>query len=166
MSLLPTIERTVHKLDPNLPVQNPMKQTTQFEKSYLTPMLFARLSLGFGVLATILVATGLYGTLFYRLQRRRAEIGIRMALGAVRGQVLRMVLNESVSIAAIGLGLGIPSLLVESSLLRSQLCQVSYFDPASFGIAISVTLFVAVGASLVPAQLASRVDPVEALRAE
>lgn len=166
MSLLPTIERTVHNLDSDLPVQNPMKQTTQFEKSYLTPMLFARLSLGFGVLATILVATGLYGTLVYRLQRRRAEIGIRMALGAARGQVLRMIVNESISIAGIGFGLGIPFSLIVSRLLRSQLYQVTYFDPATFGIAIGVTLFVAVGASLFPAQLASRVDPVEALRAE
>jgi ABC-type antimicrobial peptide transport system permease subunit len=77
-----------------------------------------------------------------------------------------MVLNESIAIASIGFGLGLPLSFVVSRLLRSQLYQVAYVDPVSFAIALGVTLIVAVGASFAPAYRASRVDPVEALRAD
>jgi predicted permease len=166
LALLPAVQRTIHDLDHNLPLQNPMKQATQFEKSYVTPKLFARLALAFGVLAVVLVTTGLYGTLVYRLQRRRGEIGIRMALGALRGDVLWMILRESLLIAATGFAVGLPLSLLVSHLLRSQLYHLSYLDPASFVVAASTTLLVAVGAALLPARRASRLEPVEALRTE
>lgn len=166
MALLPAMQRAVHSLDPNLPLQNPMKQVTQFEKSYVTPELFARLALAFGALAVVLVATGLYGTLVYRLQRRRGEIGIRMALGALRSDVLGMILRESLLIAAAGFAAGLPLSVMVSHLLRSQLYQLSYLDPASFAVAASTTLLVAIGAALVPARRAARIDPIEALRTE
>ena len=166
LALLPAIQRTIHNLDPNLPLQNPMKQATQFEKSYVTPELFARLALAFGVLAVVLVATGLYGTLVYRLQRRRGEIGIRIALGALRSDVLWMILRESLLIAAVGFGVGLPLSLLVSHLLRSQLYHLNYLDPASFAVASSTTLLVTVGAALLPARRASRLDPAEVLRTE
>jgi predicted permease len=166
LALLPAIQRTIHSLDPNLPLQNPMKQATQFEKSYVTPELFARLALAFGVLAVVLVATGLYGTLVYRLQRRRGEIGIRIALGALRSDVLWMILRESLLIAAAGFAAGLPLSLLVSHLLRSQLYHLSYLDPVSFLVASSTTLLVTVGAALLPARRASRLEPVEALRTE
>ena len=165
-ALLPALQRTIHNLDPNLPLQNPMKQATQFEKSYVTPELFARLALAFAVLAVVLVATGLYGTLVYRLQRRRGEIGIRIALGALRSDVLSMVLRESLLIATAGFLAGLPLSLLVSHLLRSQLYHLSYLDPVSLIVASSTTLVVTVGAALLPARRASRLDPVEALRAE
>ena len=143
-----------------------MTQATQFEKSYVTPELFARLALAFAVLAVVLVATGLYGTLVYRLQRRRGEIGIRIALGARRGDVLSMVLRESLLIATAGFAAGLPLSLLVSHLLRSQLYHLSYLDPVSLIVASSTTLVVTVGAALLPASRASRLDPVEALRAE
>lgn len=143
-----------------------MKQATQFEKSYVTPKLFARLTLAFGVLAVVLVATGLYGTLLYRLQRRRGEIGIRIALGALRGDVLWMILRESLLIAAAGFAVGLPLSLLVSHLLRSQLYHLSYLDPATFLVASSTILLVTLGAALLPARRASRLDPVEALRTE
>jgi predicted permease len=163
-ALLPAMQRTIHNLDPNLPLQNPMKQATQFEKSYVTPELFARLALAFGVLAVVLVATGLYGNLVYRLQRRRSEIGIRIALGALRSDVLSMILRESLLIATAGFVIGFPLSLLVSHLLRSQLYHLSYLDPASFIVAFSTTLVVTVLAALLPARRASRLDPVEALR--
>jgi predicted permease len=166
LALLPAMQRTIHNLDPNLPLQNPMKQATQFEKSYATPKLFARLALAFGVLAVVLVATGLYGTLVYRLQRRRGEIGIRIALGALRGDVQWMILRESLLVAAVGFVVGLPLSLLVSHLLRSQLYHLSYLDPASFIVASSTTLLVTVVAALLPARRASRIDPVEALRTE
>ena len=166
MAQLPSIRRAIQDLDPNLPLQNPMKQATQFEKSYVTPELFARLALGFGLLAVVLVSTGLYGTMVYRVQRRRGEIGIRMALGAVRGQVLRMILRESLLIAAIGFAAGLPLSLTVSHLLRSELYRLSSLDPVSFAGAMAITLLVVLGAAFVPADHASRIDPMQALRSE
>jgi predicted permease len=166
LALLPQLQRVVRDLDPDLPLQNPMTQATQFEKSYVTPMLFARLTLGFGLLAVTLVATGLYGTLVYRLQRRRSEIGIRVALGALRGTVLWMILRESLLLCLGGFVVGLPLSLAVSRLLRSQLYHLSPLDPASFILAAIVTFLVAVSAALAPARTALRIDPLEVLRTE
>jgi len=166
MALLPEMRQVVQGLDPDLPLQNPMTQAVQFEKSYVTPLLFARLAMGFGVLAIVLVATGLYGTLVYRLERRRGEIGVRMALGALRGTVLRMVLVESLLLCAAGLAAGIPLALAVGNLLRSQLYQMSFADPLSFVVAGVMTLGVAMAATLIPARRAARIDPMSALRTD
>ncbi|HEX3660805.1 MAG TPA: ABC transporter permease [Acidobacteriaceae bacterium] len=166
MALLPEMREVVQGPDPNLPLQSPMTQAAQFERSYVTPLLFARLAMGFGVLAIVLVGTGLYGTLAYRVERRRGEIGLRMALGAPRRAVLRMVLAESLLLCAAGLAAGIPLALAVGSLLRSQLYLLSFADPLSFAAAGMVTLGVALAATLMPARRAARVDPMAALRTE
>jgi ABC-type antimicrobial peptide transport system permease subunit len=166
MLLLPAMQRAIHDLDPNLPLQNPMTQAAQFEESYVTPRLFARLSLGFGLLAVVLVATGLYGTLAYRVQRRKSEIGIRMALGARRAGVVGMILRESLLMASLGFAVGLPMSLLVSRLLRAQLYRLNYLDAASFTVAITITLFVTLVAALLPARRAAKVDPMVALRYE
>jgi predicted permease len=166
MALLPEIQRITHHLDPDLALLNPMRQSSQFEKSYVTPTLFARLALSFGALAVILVATGLYGALVYRLERRRAEIGIRMALGALRGSVLQMILRESLWIAAVGLAFGVPFALAAARLLRSQLYQLSDLDLVSYAGAALITVAVTTLAALLPAYQASRIDPIEAIRSD
>jgi predicted permease len=165
-ALLPEIQRAMHELDPDMPLQKPMTQAAQFEESYLTPRLFSRLAVGFGLLAAFLVATGLYGTLAYRVQRRRGEIGIRMALGASRITVLSMVLRESLWMALAGFAVGVPLCFVVSRLLRAQLYRLDALDPISFLTAIAITLFIVLGAALVPARRAASVNPTEALRAE
>ena len=165
-ALLPEIQRATRELDPDMPLQKPMTQAAQFEESYLTSRLFSRLALGFGLLAAFLVATGLYGTLAYRVQRRRGEIGIRMALGANRAAVLGMVLRESLWISMAGFALGFPLCFVISRLLRAQLYQLEALDTVSFLAATAVTLFVVLGAALLPARSAASVNPTEALRAE
>jgi len=166
MALLPEMQRAIHDLDPNLPLQKPMTQAAQFAESYVTPRLFARLSLGFGLLAVVLVATGLYGTLAYRVQRRRSEIGIRLALGARRADVLWRILRESLLIAAVGFAFGLPMSFLVSRLLRAQLYQLNYLDATSFGAAITITLLITLVAALLPAQRAAKVDPMVALRYE
>jgi predicted permease len=166
MALLPALQHAMHDLDPNLPLQKPMTQAVQFEESYVTPRLFARLAMGFGVLAVFLVATGLYGTLAYRVQRRRSEIGVRMALGAPQEAVVWMIFRESLLMALLGFVLGLPMAFAVSRWLRSQLYQMSYFDLASFSAAIIITLFVVVAAAFLPAWRAARVDPMVALRSE
>ena len=143
-----------------------MTQAAQFAETYVTPRLFARLALVFGALAALLVATGLYGTLVYRVQRRRSEIGVRMAVGAQRADVLMMVLRESLLIASAGLALGLPMSLAVSRLLRTQLYRLSYLDPASFGIAVAFTLLFILSAALLPARKASQIEPMGALRSE
>ncbi|HEY7354753.1 MAG TPA: FtsX-like permease family protein, partial [Terriglobales bacterium] len=166
VALLPVMRRAVHDLDPNLPLQDPMTEATQFAETYVTPRLFARLALGFGLLAILLVATGLYGTLSYRVQRRTNEIGVRMALGAPRASVLTMVVRESVLIFLIGFSAGLPLAWAVAALLRAQLYGLSYLDPISFLVATAVTLSVSLGASFLPARRAAKVDPMVALRYE
>jgi predicted permease len=165
-ALLPAIQRAARELDPNMPLQKPLTQAAQFEESYLTPRLFSRLTVGFGLLAGFLVAIGLYGTLAYRVQRRRGEIGVRMAVGATRTKVLGMVLRESLWIALAGLAVGLPLCFAVSRLLRTQVYGLSALDPISFLVAMALTLLIVLGAALLPARKAASVNPTEALRAE
>lgn len=166
MALLPAVRRAVRELDPDLPVQKPMTQAAQFAETYITPSLFARLAMGFGILAVLLVASGLYGTLAYRIERRTGEIGVRMALGAPRASVLWMVGRESLWMLIAGWGFGLPLSLFVSRFLRSELWQLSYLDGFSFLVAMALTFFLAVAAALVPARRAAGVDPMVALRYE
>jgi predicted permease len=166
LSVLPEVYRAVHQVDPNLALQKPMTQAAQFEQTYTTPMLFARVAMVFGVLAVALVATGLYGTLAYRIQNRRSEIGVRMALGALRTDVLQMIFRESLRIAAIGFGIGLPLSMGIAHLLRSQLYQLSSFDLPSFSVALGITLLVSLGSAFVPAHDAAQINPMEAIRGE
>jgi len=164
MALLPEMREMIQGLNPDLPLENPMTQAAQFERSYITPLLFARLALGFAILAIVLVGTGLYGTLAYRLERRRREIGVRMALGALRGNVLQMVLRESLLLCAGGLVVGVPLALVVGKLLRAQLYHMSFADPLSFAFAAGITIGTAMTATMIPARKASHIDPMVALR--
>ncbi len=166
MALLPEVQRIVREMDPNAPVEEPMLLKSQFEESYLTPTLFARLGAFFGALAALLVAVGLYGTLAYRVNRRVAEIGLRMALGAGRGQVLWMVLRGSLGMVAAGLVIGLPLAWMGSRLMAAMLYQLSPHDPVSLAAAALGVAVVSLAAALVPARRAAGVEPMEALRAE
>jgi predicted permease len=164
--LLPEIQRAARELDPDMPLQKPMTEAAQFEESYLTPRLFSRLAVGFGLLAAFLVATGIYGTLAYRVQRRRTEIGVRMAVGATRATVLGMVLRESLWIALAGFAVGLPLCFAVSRMLRTQVYGVDALDPISFLVAMALTLLIVLGAALLPARRAASVNPTETLRSE
>ena len=166
LSLLPTLRRVVTELDPGVPLESPMTQQAQFELSYSEPRMFARLGGFFGGLAALLVATGLYGTSSYRTNRRTTEIGMRMALGAQRRQVLWMVLRESLLICSIGIAAGLPAALLGVRLLRTMLYQMSPFDAVSFVLATGGVALVAGAAALLPARRAAKVDPMIALRYE
>lgn len=166
MSLVPEIRRIVRQMDPNAPLGNPMVLKAQFAESYLMPTLFARLGEFFGGLAALLVAVGLYGTLAYRVSRRTSEIGIRMALGAARRNVMWMIVRESLLLVLVGLALGLPLAWFGSRLMASMLYQVSTHDPASFGFAVSGVVAVSIAAALAPARRAAGVDPMQALRHE
>ena len=129
-------------------------------------LLFARLAEFFGLLAIILVATGLYGTLAYRVNMRTAEIGVRMAVGAQREQVVWMILKDSLLLTAIGVVMGIPLAMLVGRALTSSLYGVKPLDAVSYLLAVAGVTLVALAASAVPASRAANVDPLTALRAE
>jgi ABC-type antimicrobial peptide transport system permease subunit len=116
------------------------------------------------MLALFLAVAGLYGVTSYAASRRTGEIGIRMALGADRDDVIRMVLREALMLMAAGLAIGLPAALLASRLTVARLVGVSATDPATLGGALLVMLIAGVCAAIVPAVRASRVDPVRALR--
>jgi predicted permease len=166
MLLLPELRKAIAALYPTVPLEQPMTQQAQFEKSYQQQRMFAALGGFFGVLAALLVATGLYGTHSFRVNRRRTEIGLRMALGATRSQVLAMVLRESLWVLAFGLAAGIPLTLLAMRPLKSMLYEISPFDPLSFALAIAALTLVSGCAALAPARRAASIEPMQALRTE
>jgi putative ABC transport system permease protein len=120
----------------------------------------------FGALALSLAAVGIYGVMAFSVAVRTRELGLRMAVGAGTGDVLRLVLREGMGFSLIGLGVGLALALALSRVLGSQLYQVSPLDPAAFAGAALILLAVATLACYVPARRATRVDPMEALRYE
>jgi ABC-type antimicrobial peptide transport system permease subunit len=137
-----------------------MKQTLSGERS------IAQLAGLFGVLALFLAAAGLYGVTSYATSRRTGEIGLRMALGADRGHVIRMVLREALVLVVVGLAIGLPISLAATPLTTARLVGVRATDPAIVGGALLVMLIMGICAGVVPAQRASRIDPLVALRQE
>ena len=166
LAILPVARKALQQIDPNLPLIEPMTQRAQYETTISNQLLFARLAGFFGLLAVVLVATGLYGTLAYRVNNRTVEIGVRMAVGAQRGQVVWMVLRDSLLLTAIGVGIGIPLAVLVAKALTASLYGVKPWDAATYALAISGVALVAVAASMVPARRAANVDPLTALRAE
>jgi predicted permease len=162
--LLPSVRAVLYDLDPNLPMQKPMTQRAQFDESFSQPRLFARLSMFFGLIAIVLAATGLYGTLAYRVNRRTPEIGVRMALGAQQNQVMWMVLKEGLLISGVALLAGLPLAFAGAQLMRSMLFGVRPVDAASFIAALLGVPLITIAASLIPARRAASVDPMVALR--
>ena len=166
LALLPEVRRIVRGIDPNTPINDPMVLSAEFAEGYAMPALAARLGAFFGALAALLVAIGLYGTLAYRVNRRGVEIGVRMALGAQRGQVLWMVVRESLALVTVGLAVGLPLAWFGSKMMASMLYKLKAHDPASFAIAAGGVVAIALLAALLPARRAARVDPMRALRSE
>lgn len=143
-----------------------MTQKAQFEASYSDVRLFVRLALVFGALAGLLVATGLYGSLAYRVSGRTAEIGVRMAVGAAPAQILWAVLRKSLLVCFVGTLLGIPLALASARLMRATLYGLTPSDPLTLLGALLLILVIAILAGVVPARRAMRVDPIIALRCE
>lgn len=132
--------------------------------SLTRPRLLALLSGFFGAVALLLAMIGLYGTLSYRVTGRRAEIGLRLALGAARGRVLGMVLSEVGRLVSVGIAIGVVVALTSTRLLSAFLFGVTASDPRMLVLSAAVLAAVAVAAGALPAWRAARLDPMEALR--
>lgn len=165
-ALLDSVRKAIQSMDPNLPLENPMTQQAEFEHSYQVQRMFSRLSSFFGLLAAFLVVIGLYGTVSYRVSRRTAEIGVRMALGAGRPTVLWMLLRESLVVAAIGLAMGLPIALFSAGLMESLLYGLKARDPLTFLVSLVLVILVGLAASFLPARQAASIEPMKALRSE
>jgi predicted permease len=164
--LVRMLQNAVRELDPSLPFY----QAGSLDDHLRLPLLPARLAasmLGaFGGLAIVLAATGVYGVMAYAVSRRRREIGIRMAIGATRPQVMRMVLRRTVILLGVGAAVGIPVALAAGGLLSPVLYNVSPRDPGAFALGGAVMAAVAFAAAWLPALRASRIEPASALRDE
>ena len=150
LAILPAAQKVVQQMDPNLPLIRPMTQRAQYDTTISQQILFARLGGFFGLLAVVLVATGLYGTLAYRVNNRTVEIGVRIAVGARRGQVMWLVLRDSLLMTAFGVAIGVPLALLVGKALTSALYEVKPYDPGIYGLAALGVAVVAIAASLAP----------------
>lgn len=158
------LTRAVQEVEPGLPIDRVTEVSTLVTGTYRQEQLIARLTTLLGALALGLACLGLYGLMAYAVKRRTSEIGVRFALGARRGQVLWMVLRESLTLVAFGLGAGLPVVFVSSRLIGGLLFDVPSNDPATIVIAMLLLLLVAAVSSYLPARRASRVEPLLALR--
>ncbi len=164
--LTPSVRQELRMLDPSLPVFDVHSMQDLVYGSVAQPRFRTALISVFAGLALVLAALGLYGVVAYSVSQRTTELGVRVALGAQPGDILRRVVIHAAGLAGIGLGIGVAASLAASRLLSRFLFGVSPADPITLGATCLVILSVAIGASLVPALRAAQVDPATALRAE
>ena len=163
---LPMLRDALWKLEPDILFTEDVPASQVVATTVMPTRLGAMVLGAFGGLALLLAAVGLYGVIAHSVSRRTREVGIRIALGAERGQVLRLILAEGGRLALVGIALGVLASAAAARVLESLLYGVSGFDPAAYTIAAGVLLLVALAANLIPALTAARIDPVRALRSE
>jgi ABC-type antimicrobial peptide transport system permease subunit len=166
LSLVPAVRGEVAAIDADLPLGRVATMQETLRQSVALPRLYLSFFAFFALVALVLAAVGIYGVTAHAVAQRTSEIGVRMALGADAGDVLRLVLRQTLVLVVAGLGSGIVLALALSRLMAGLLFDLSPQDPATF-ISIGLILTaVALIASWVPARRATRVDPLRALRAE
>ena len=166
LAAAPALRRAVAAADPALPLTAPLTLAEWASNATLLPGIMAKVLGALGALALALAGAGVFGVVAYSAERRRREVGIRVALGATRGRVAGAFLRDGARLTAVGLVAGGALAALAARLIRGLLYGVSPADPAAFGGAALVLLAAALLASWLPARRAARVDPVEALRAE
>jgi predicted permease len=165
-NLQATVRRALADIDPNLTVLDMMSMPEQLTRNFNQDRLIARLTELYGILALILACVGLYGVTAYSVARRTGELGIRMALGANRREVLGLILRAALLQIGLGLAIGVPFALAGGRLMSSQLYDVKSHDPVILAAAAGVLAACALLAGFVPARRAASIDPMQALRSE
>ncbi|MFN8651509.1 MAG: FtsX-like permease family protein [Gemmatimonadales bacterium] len=166
MRIVPQVKAAMKSFDPDLAVSNVTPMAELIETS-TGPRRFSMVLLGiFSTLAAVLAAIGLYGVMSFTVTQRSRELGVRLALGAVPEDVLRLVLTQGMRLVLVGVGIGLVAALLLTRVLRSMLFNVSSTDPLTFAAISIVLLVVTVVATWLPARRATRVDPVVVLRDE
>jgi macrolide transport system ATP-binding/permease protein len=160
------VRRTLAEIDPNLTVADFGSFDTQVAGNFTAERIIARLTSLFGILALALASIGLYGVMSYFVARRTSEIGVRMALGSTRSDVLVMVLRGAFWQILVGLGFGVPAALLAGHLMANQLYGVGSYDPLALMWAVAVLALCAAAAGFIPARRAASIEPMEALRSE
>ncbi|MEM7586341.1 MAG: ABC transporter permease [Acidobacteriota bacterium] len=161
-----SIREAAATVDPNQPLHEIMSTGAVIESSIWQWRFFTSIAWLFGVVAVLLAAIGIYGVMTYTVSQRTAEVGIRMALGANRGQVVSLILRQGSRLVLLGLAIGLPVSIALSQVLSSFLFSVGAFEPAALGAAILLLMLVALPALLLPARRAATVDPSSSLRAD
>lgn len=166
MGYVQSVRAIVGEADASIPLTNVVTQAAEIDRTISREIMFARLCTGFAALALLMACVGLYGTMSYGVERQFGEMGIRMALGARRGEVVWMVLRRVLVLAVVGLAISVPAALAGSRLVKSLLYGTEPNDPGTLAMAGAVLLAAALLAGYAPARRASRIDPLVALRHE
>jgi predicted permease len=166
MAFAAVVEKTVHELDADLPVSDVRTLRAQVQFASVNQRIAGTFVGAFGILALVLAAVGIYGVIGYTTRQRTREIGIRMALGAQRVQVLQLVLGQGLRLTFIGLAVGLVLSLALTRFLSSLLFGIAPTDALTFACVAVLLCLVALAASFLPARRATRVDPMVVLRYE
>ena len=166
LSLVPGVAAAVRALDPELPLAEVRTMEAVVDATVARPRTVSALLAAFALIALVLAGVGVYGVMAYSVSQRTQEIGVRMALGASMGSVLRLVIGQALRLVAIGVGVGLVAAGLLTRLLEGLLFQTEPLDPLTFALTALVLATVAVVASWVPARRGARLAPTEALRAE
>ena len=150
-AVLPSIRETMRGIDANLPMVDVIAMEEQIAKGLLRERMFATLCGGFGILALVLSVVGLYGVVTYSTSKRRGEIGLRLALGAMRHDVIRMVLREGLALPVLGILAAAPVVWLGAKYVEKELFRLKPLDPFSWALALSILITAAVAAVLIPA---------------
>jgi predicted lysophospholipase L1 biosynthesis ABC-type transport system permease subunit len=164
LAFVSAVRETVRRADPRVPISEVRTEAQDIDHAITREITFARLCTAFAILALVIACVGLYGAVSYSVARRTNEIGIRMALGAQRGGVVRMVLRDVLVLTAIGLSVGLAVALATTRLVASFLYGLKPNDPTALALAVVILSSAALVAGYLPARNASRIDPVTALR--
>jgi ABC-type antimicrobial peptide transport system permease subunit len=165
-SVVAGVRDAIRGIDNDLPLIDVRTQSDQIAATMQQERIFATLTAGFGVLALILASVGIYGLMSYNVARRTNEIGVRMALGAQRGAIGRMVMSETLTLVLIGVLIGVPTAWALARVIASQLFGLSPHDPFTL-VGVTLLLFVAGAlAAYLPSRRATKMDPMVALRHE
>jgi predicted permease len=164
LTLAPSIREQIRALDPNLPLAQPAALAETVTRSIARPRFYMSLLTLFAAVALMLAATGIFGVMSYSVAQQSKEIGIRMALGARAGDVLRSVVGQALGLAGMGVAVGVIVAVMMGGVIRNQLFGVTIFDPTTLASVIAVLMLSAAAASLLPATRAARIDPIRTFR--